>query len=210
MLVLLMLAGCGGQVGSPASTPDKSGGSQSGGAATVAASPVGSGGDAGTGNTIASATSTANTAGSASSGAGIDLTTFNVCGLLTQDEVVNLMPNVKYDGTSSDFDPGSGTKTCTYADDERTGFLQLTVYTPNRWDDEAKIIGENPEAVSGLGDEAVTETLRNAQVLAVLVRGKAAFLLTVNPAFIADGKYDAKQARDIAMQLAAKIIPRLR
>ncbi len=130
--------------------------------------------------------------------------------VLSRDEVVGLMPNAKYDGFPSDFDPTSGTKTCTYADTEGSGYLQMTLYTPNRWADEASVTGPNPEPASGLGDEAVTETLKYAQVLAVLVRGRAAFLLTVNPVYTPDGVYDANQARDIAMKLAQIIIPRLR
>ncbi len=214
MLLLLMLAGCGGPGGSPAATPDKSGGAQSGGAATISvttATPsAGSGGDTSATNSVAPTAPTANSSGNVSSGAGIDLATFDVCGLLTQDEVVSLMPNIEYSDFSTDFDPTSGTKTCTYGDGEGTGFLQLTAYTPNRWADEASITGEHPEPVQGLGDEAVTEALKYAQVLAVLVKGRAAFLLTVNPTFTSDGVYDKKQAREIVMQLAMKIIPRLR
>lgn len=202
LLLAMLVAGCdAGQATPSQPSPPGTVGANSG------AQPVPTGTTRG--NTEASVTPTLGSQASVSSGAGIDLAAFDVCGLLSRDEIVSLMPDVIYKHTATDFDPKSGTKTCTYADGEGTGSLQLTLYTPDRWDDDARVIGESPEPVQGLGDEAVTETLKYAQVLAVLVRGRAAFLLTVNPTFTSDGKYDAKQAGEVAMQLARKIIPRL-
>ncbi len=226
-VLLSLLAGCGGTAApaAPAATPRSA--SQSGqatppsavavvvtmtpytGVATDAATatPAAAGGG---GSSDTQLTPTAGGPNNTDSGAGLDVAAFDVCSLLTKDEVLALMPNVVFKSASSGFSPQAGVKTCTYADGEGTGALQLSLYTPDRWDSEVKVIGDSPEPVSGLGDAAVTETLTYAQVLSVLVKDKAAFELTVNPKNTSDGKYDTQKARDIAMQFAQKIIPRLR